>query len=286
MPAPAANLVIVDTPIDDLRPDPANPRRISAEELDTLTKSLRVHGFVLPVLARLEDKVVIGGHQRMVAARKLGLKTVPTIFLDVDQEQARLLNLALNRISGEWDPDLLGQMLRDLSLVPDVDLSLSGFSDDELKKFLKRIESEEKRYQPEAFDLEAALAQAEREPVTKPGDLWLLGDHRLLCGDSTNADDVDRLFNGELASLLATDPPYLVDYDGGNHPASKANKGKANKDKHWDEYKDPESSVDFFVKFLQLGLAHLKPNSAIYQWHATRRQALVEQAWVQCGLLV
>src|SRR5690242_18391868 len=91
MPAPAANLVIVETPIDDLHPDPANPRRISADELDTLTKSLRVHGFVLPILARLEDKTVIGGHQRLLAARKLGHKTVPTIFLDVDTERARLL---------------------------------------------------------------------------------------------------------------------------------------------------------------------------------------------------
>src|ERR1044071_5921842 len=98
MPAPAANLVIVETPIHDLRPDPANPRRISATELDTLTKSLRVHGFVLPILARLEDKVVIGGHQRLLGARKLGLKTVPTIFLDVGLEQAHLLNLALNKI--------------------------------------------------------------------------------------------------------------------------------------------------------------------------------------------
>lgn len=197
----SSDLTIIQVPIDDLRPDPANPRRIGDQELDALTKSMRAHGFVLPVLARASDKIVIGGHQRLVAARRLGHKTVPTMFLDVDTEQAHLLNLALNRISGEWDPDLLGQMLRDLSLVPDIDLSLSGFSDDELKKFLKRIESEEKRYAPEAFDLDAALAEAEREPVTKAGDLWLLGDHRLLCGDSTNADDVDRLFRRRRPSL-------------------------------------------------------------------------------------
>jgi DNA modification methylase len=92
--------------------------------------------------------------------------------------------------------------------------------------------------------------------------------------------------NGQKASLLATDPPYLVDYFGGNHPASKGNKGKPGKDKHWDEYVDPEASVEFFRSFLSLALEHLKPNSAIYQWHAHRRQALVEQAWHQCGLLV
>ncbi len=112
------------------------------------------------------------------------------------------------------------------------------------------------------------------------GDLWRLGDHRLLCRDSTNRDDVARLMNGEKASLLATDPPYLMDYSGGNHPASK---GKPGKDKHWDEYVDPEASVEFFRSFLALALEHLKPNSAIYQWHAHRRQALVEQAGPSAG---
>jgi hypothetical protein len=193
----ATDLQIIQTPIDDLRPDPANPRRISDAELDTLTKSMRVHGFVLPILARLEDHVVIGGHQRLIAARRLGHKTVPTIFLDMDLDQARVLNLALNKISGEWDQELLGQLLKD----------------------------------------------------------------------------------------LATDPPYLVDYTAGHHPPSKANK-PSTRNKNWDEYQDPESSIDFFVGFLQLGLQHLKPNSAVYMWHATRRQALVEQAWQQCGLLV
>jgi len=86
--------------------------------------------------------------------------------------------------------------------------------------------------------------------------------------------------------LLATDPPYLVDYSGGNHPASKGNKGKPGRDKHWDDYQDPEASVEFYQKFLALGLEHLKPNCAVYQWHAHRRQALVEAAWIRCGLLV
>ncbi len=281
----ATDLQIVQVPIDELRPDPANPRKMPEAQEKALTRSLREFDFVEPIVARASDKLVIGGHQRLLAARRLGIKTVPVIFIDISDEQAKLLNLALNKISGEWDEQLLAHFLADLRATPDVDLSLSGFSDDELKKFLKRIESEEKRYQPESFDLDAALAETERDPVTKPGDIWLLGDHRLLCGDSTSADDVDRLFNGKQASLLATDPPYLVDYTGGDPPPSKANK-PSTRNKNWDQYKDPESSVDFFVKFLELGLKHLKPNSAVYQWHATKRQAIVEQAWVQCGLLV
>jgi ParB/RepB/Spo0J family partition protein len=93
-------LVVEQVSIDLLRPDPANPRRISDGELDSLERSLREFGFVQPVLARREDSTVIGGHQRLLAARRLGLTTVPVTFLDLSAEQARLLNLALNKISG------------------------------------------------------------------------------------------------------------------------------------------------------------------------------------------
>lgn len=284
--ATTTDVQIVQVPIDELHPDPRNPRKISADELDALTRSLREFGFVQPVIARHDDHVVIGGHQRLVAARRLGLKTVPTIFVDLSPEQSHLLNLALNKISGEWDEQLLARLLADLQSTDGVDLAISGFADDEIKRLLRRMDAEEKRYAAEHFDLEAALAEAEAQPITQPGDLWLLGEHRLLCGDSTSEADVSRLMDGKQASLLATDPPYLVDYTGGEHPPSRANQGKANRNKHWDEYKDPESSVDFFVRFLREGLKHLAPNSAIYQWHATRRQKLVEEAWVECGLLV
>src|SRR5919106_6846247 len=145
-------LVIEHRPIGELKPDPANPRRISDEELESLTRSLREFGFVQPVLARREDQVVIGGHQRLLAARRLGLKTVPVVFLNLSQEQARVLNLALNRISGSWDQELLGRLLAELKDTPDVDLSLSGFTEDELQKYLKGLEAREKRERVESFD--------------------------------------------------------------------------------------------------------------------------------------
>ena len=97
---------------------------------------------------------------------------------------------------------------------------------------------------------------------------------------------VGRLFGDKRASLMATDPPYLVDYSGGNHPASRSNRGDPNRNKNWDQYHDPESSVDFYFKFLSAGLEHLVSHSPIYQWHAHRRQALVEEAWTRAGLLV
>ncbi|MBI4300182.1 MAG: ParB N-terminal domain-containing protein [Chloroflexi bacterium] len=100
MTAAVHHLAIEQVPIGELRPDPANPRRISDGELESLTRSMRQFGLIDPIIARREDKVVIGGHQRLVAARKLGFKTVPVIFVDLSLEQARLLNLALNKISG------------------------------------------------------------------------------------------------------------------------------------------------------------------------------------------
>lgn len=104
---------VEQVPIDQLRPDPANPGRISEEELDALERSIREFGFVQPVLARREDGVVIGGHQRLVAARRLRLQTVPVSWLDLSVEQARVLGLALNRISGSWDEQLLARLLAD-----------------------------------------------------------------------------------------------------------------------------------------------------------------------------
>src|SRR6266511_4200744 len=100
-------LQVEEVPIDELRPDPANPRRISEQQLEALTRSLQQYGFVQPVLARREDKTVIGGHQRLLAARRLGYKALPVIFLDLTLEQARVLNLGLNKISGDWDQELL-----------------------------------------------------------------------------------------------------------------------------------------------------------------------------------
>ncbi len=213
-PTSHAPLTIEEVPIDRLRPDPANPRRISEAELDALERSLRQFGFVQPVLARREDQTVIGGHQRLVAARRLGLATVPVTWLDVSVEQARLLGLALNKISGTWDDALLARLLADLAATPDLDLTLSGFGEDEVKELLRSLETRDKRERSEAFDLDEALAEARRTPRTKPGDLWQLGDHRLLCGDATSAEDVARLLAGAQPTLLTTDPPYGVSLDG------------------------------------------------------------------------
>ena len=257
-------LEITHLPVRDLRPDPANPRRISDEELESLTRSIREFGLIDPIIARREDKVVIGGHQRLIAARKLGLKQVPVVLVDISEEQAHVLNLALNRISGTWDQELLARLLGELKDLPDVDITLTGFSEDELQKHLKSLESRERRERLESFDLDAALEAAKAAPVAHTGDVWLLGDHRVLCGDSTDNGDVARLMNGEKASLMATDPPYFVDYSGGNHLAPKGSKAKKSGDNQWDEFVDPEVSVEFYRKFLAVSL-EIWPESGLSQ---------------------
>ena len=214
---------VEEVPIDLLRPDPSNPRRISDESLDSLTRSLRRFGFVQPVLARREDRTVIGGHQRLVAARRLGLRSVPVTWLDLSVEQARLLGLALNRISGTWDEQLLARLLADLQGSVEVDLSLSGFGEGEVRDLLRSLETREKRERAEDFDLNDALEEATRAPRTAPGGLWALGEHRLLVGDATKAQDVERLLDGGRASMAFTDPPYNVSLGdhGGYRPGAR-----------------------------------------------------------------
>jgi DNA modification methylase len=206
-------LAIEHVPIDSLRPDPVNPRRISDTELESLTRSVQEFGLVDPIIARREDGTIIGGHQRLIAARRLGLKTVPVVFVDVSAEQAHLLNLALNRISGDWDKELLARLFADLDKTPNIDVSLSGFADDEIAKLLKSLDAREKRSRDEAFDLDAAWSAAKADPGVERGDIFALGDHRIMVGDSTCKADVEALMAGETASLMVTDPPYGVAYE-------------------------------------------------------------------------
>jgi DNA modification methylase len=203
---------IEQLPIGDLRPDPANPRRISDQELETLTRSISEFGLFDPIIARREDKTVIGGHQRLLAARKLGYKTIPVVLADLTVEQAHLLNIALNKISGSFDQELLARLLKELQEVPNIDLSLSGFEDDELKKLLKSLDARERRDRIENFDLDAAIKDAQNAPIAKRGDIWLLGEHRVACGDSTDKKAVQGLMAGSKASMTFADPPYNVNY--------------------------------------------------------------------------
>ncbi len=211
-----SHIQIEHIPVNDLKPDPANPRRISEQELEALTRSIRQFGLVDPVIARKEDKTVIGGHQRLLAARKVGYKTVPVVFVDLSVEQARLLNIALNKISGSFDQELLARLLNDLNTVLDIDLTLSGFGEDELKQMLRALDARDRRERLEDFDLEAALKAAQSAPVAKTSEVWLLGEHRIMCGDATDREAVNRLVGEKPVAMAFTNPPYNVSYQGGS----------------------------------------------------------------------
>jgi len=269
------DIEIAHLPIGDLGPDPANPRRISDDELESLTRSIREFGLIDPIIARREDKVVIGGRQRLLAARNLGIKQVPVVLVDLSEDQAHLLNLALNRISGTWDQELLARLLADLNAVPDVDLTLSGFSEDELQKHLKSLDSREKRERLETFDLDEAMEAAQAAPVAHAGDLWLLGEHRLLCGDSTDSGDVARLMGEGRASMAFTDPPYNVAY-GDHGGASKAGRQRTIRNDDLGE-----GFYDFLLLACQNILSHT--DGAVYICMACAELHTLQRAFVDAG---
>ena len=213
-----APLHIETARVDSLIFDPANARSIDEHTLDALGRSVHEFGFVQPVIARRADRVVIAGHQRLKAARREGLETVPVIFLDISPERGRALGLALNKITGTWDEGLLARLLAELDAVPGIDLAVTGFDEDEIRALLKSLEVAEKRDRIETFDLDRAVAAATNASRSQRGDLWRLGDHRLLHGDATDSGDIARVLDGGRAAMTFTDPPYNVDYTGAKQP--------------------------------------------------------------------
>lgn len=272
-------LTVETVPIDRLFCSPSNPRT-NDSAVPHVAASLRRFGFQQPIVARPSGEV-IAGNTRLKAAQSLALTEVPVAWFDGSDVEATAYAIADNRTHefAEWDNTSLSVLLETLRAEDALDGV--GFSDEEIDALLAEIAAS----LPGEDLNDPGPEEPPEQPVSRLGDLWLLGDHRLLCGDSTSADDVARLMDGEKARLLATDPPYLVDYTAGNHPPSKSNRPEtANRD--WDAYKDPETGIAFFHEFLKACLPHVAPDAAVYQWHASRRQSLVERAWEMNGLLV
>ena len=200
-------------PLERLKPYERNARTHSAEQVAQIAASIVEFGFTNPILVDSGDGI-IAGHGRLQAARELGLSTVPVVVLDhLNDRQRRAYVLADNQLAlnAGWDLELLRTELQDL-VADDFDLSVIGFSDEELEDLLPEVEE----LPPEDADDEA-VPEPPEEPITKPGDVWLLGKHRLMCGDSTSLTDVERLMDGEKADMVFTDPPYGVAYEGGHN---------------------------------------------------------------------
>ncbi|NOT01915.1 MAG: ParB N-terminal domain-containing protein, partial [Phycisphaerales bacterium] len=186
--------------IDEIHADPTNARRHGEKNLDAIAKSLQVYGQVEPLVVQKSSGRVIGGNGRLEVLRRGGASECDVVELDLDDTQARALSLALNRTSelAEWDDDALASALSYLRL-ENVDLGSLGFDDIDLAKLLDM---------PEVIEDE--VPEPPDEAVTRPGDLIVMGNHRLLCGDAGGTADVDRLLDGQPIHMVTTDPPYNV----------------------------------------------------------------------------
>lgn len=194
--------------IDRLVPYARNARTHSKEQILQLRASLREFGFVNPVIVD-KDLNVIAGHGRIMAAKEEGITEVPCVFAEhLTEAQKRAYIIADNRLAlnAGWDAEMLSVEIADLQ-GSDFDINLLGFDDAELNKLLGSVED----VKDDDFDVEREL---QKPAITKPGDLWLLGKHRLVCGDSTKPDTFTLLMDGKLANLVVTDPPYNVNYEG------------------------------------------------------------------------
>ena len=199
-------LTIEQIPIDQLRPNPDNPR-INDPAVEAVARSIQAYGFNNPIVTDA-DLNIAAGHTRLKAARRLGLKEVPVIRVPgLVSSTFTGFAIADNKTGeiAEWDSDLLNKLVAELNLEVDFDLSALGFDDSELTKILDcGLEDED-----EKADDAPPLPDV---PSTRPGDLYLLGDHRLLCGDATKPEDLQRLLAGQRIDCLITDPPYGVSY--------------------------------------------------------------------------
>lgn len=245
--------------LSNLNPYANNPRK-NAGAVDAVAASIKEFGFLVPIVVDT-DGTIVAGHTRYKAAKKLGIKEVPVIVADkLTPEQVDAFRLADNKVGelAEWDEDALAT---ELMRITGIDMTQFGFTD---------LPEEEPEIDPDDFD----PTPAESKPVTKPGDIWRLGEHVLMCGDSTNIDDVKRLAQGKQFDLLLTDPPYNVSYEG--HTADKLT------------IENDEMDDDAFEVFLTDAFAAadavMRPGAVFYIYHADGnglnfRQAIKNVGW-------
>ncbi len=237
--------------ITELVPASYNPRKKlkpGDPEFEKIKNSIIEFGYVDPVIVN-RDLTVIGGHQRLSVLKELGHAEIDCVVIDIDKTREKALNLALNKISGEWNKELLADLIKELQGL-DYDTGFTGFDPPEIEQLFNEIH--DKEITEDDFDIEKELAEP---AISKLGDLWLLGRHRLVCGDSTSRDTYELLMDNRKANLVVTDPPYNVNYE--------AQAGKIKND----NMEDNE-----FYTFLLDSFTNMKEwmerDSSIYVFHA------------------
>lgn len=256
---------IVDKPIEWLRPYENNPRN-NEQAVEAVANSIKEFGFKVPIVATIEGEIV-NGHTRFKAAKSLKLKTVPVLIADdLTEEQIKAFRLADNKTGelADWDVELLYSELDELT---GFDMTMFGFEDIDFS--LDDFEEDEKETGEEA-DIDS-----EEKPKVEYGDIFQLGRHRLMCGDSTSAEDMARLIDGAVIDLYVTDPPYNVAYQGGTDEAMTI----------MNDSMDDVSFRQFLRDAFAVANNHLKPGGAFYIWHADSeglnfRAAVKETGWL------
>ena len=256
-------------PLSVLKPATYNPRKKlkpGDKEYEKIKKSIEEFGFADPLVIN-SDMTIIGGHQRYTVACDLGYTEVPCAVVDVDKTREKALNIALNKITGAWDDTLLAQLLEDIKST-NYDLSFTGFEPPEIDQLFSAMHDKEVKEDNFAVDEEL------KKPVfSQSGDLWCLGSHRVICGDSTVADTYERLMDGMKANLVLTDPPYNVAiHGGGPDELTIAN----------DDMED-QDFYNFLLSAFTCMHAHLADDGSIYVWHADRESINFRRAFREAG---
>lgn len=250
-----------------LIPADYNPRKDlkpGDPEYEKLKRSLEEFGYVEPVIWNKTTSHVVGGHQRLKVLLDMGITEVECVVIEMNEEKEKALNIALNKISGDWDKDKLMLLITDLQGA-DFDVSLTGFDLGEIDDLFK--DSLKDGIKDDDFDVDAEL---QKPAVAKLGDVWMLGRHRLVCGDSTKADTFTALMDGKLANLVVTDPPYNVNYEGAAGKIKNDNMGN-------------EAFYDFLLAAFTNTEAAMAQDASIYVFHADTEGLNFRKAFSDAG---
>lgn len=251
----------------DLLPADYNPRKDlkpGDAEYEKLKRSIEQFGYVEPVIWNQTTGRVVGGHQRLKVLMDMGMTEVDCVVVAMDEEKEKALNIALNKISGDWDKDKLALLIADLQGT-DFDVSLTGFEPAEIDALFK--DTLKDGVKDDDFDVGAELAQP---TITKPGDIWTLGHHRLICGDSTKAETYGLLMGSTKANLVITDPPYNVNYEG--------SAGKIKNDNMADE-----AFYNFLLDAYTQMHSAMADDASIYVFHADTEGLNFRRAFADAG---
>ncbi len=263
----AGVMVIEKKNTADLLPADYNPRKDlkpGDPEYEKLKRSLEQFGYVEPVIWNKATGRVVGGHQRLKVLIDMGITEVECVVVDLPEDKEKALNIALNKISGDWDKDKLAVLIADLQGTA-FDVSLTGFNAAEIDDLFK--DTLKDGVKDDNFDVDAELKEP---PITKPGDIWTLGRHRLVCGDSTKPETFDLLMAGAKANLVITDPPYNVNYEGSAGKIQNDNMGN-------------EAFYEFLLAAFQNTAAIMADDASIYVFHADTEGLNFRRAFADAG---